>query len=225
MAIPSQEQVSLLTDYDPGSTYATAYHELYANIRFNWDTQKQQHTVLITTPVFYAGHAAAAANIGIAAAQNGTPTVVVDADTQHPSLQQRFGVGEMLGFSDILAGDAITANRIAAQLCPTFVQGLRLLCAGKTPLSSTTLLATNKIEELLRCLHGYLAETESTPSLIIFNGPAVIGGMHAAQLSSMLDQTFLAIVSGRTTRKQAKQAQEQLQRAHTNLAGVIMLDI
>lgn len=225
MAIPSQEQVSLLTDHDPGSTYAAAYHELYANIRFNWDTHKQQHTILITTPVFYAGHAVAAANIGIAAAQNGMPTVVVDADIQHPSLQQRFGVGETPGFSDILAGDAITANRVAAQLCPTFVQGLRLLCAGKTPLSPTTLLATNKLEELLRCLRSYLAETESTPALIIFNGPSVIGGTHATQLGNVLDQTFLAIVSGRTTRKQAKQAQEQLQRAHANLSGVIMLDV
>lgn len=225
MAIPSQEQVSLLTDYDSGSIYAAAYHELYANIRFNWATQKQQHTVLITTPVFYAGHAAVAANIGIAAAQNGTPTIVVDADTQHPSLQQRFGVGEALGFSDVLASDTISVERIAAQLCPTFVQGLRLLCAGKTPSSPTTLLATNKIEELLRCLHSYLAETESTPSLIIFSGPSVIGGTHAAQLSNLLDQTFLAIVSGRTTRKQAKQAQEQLQRAHATLSGVILLDV
>lgn len=225
MAIPSQEQVSLLTDYDSGSTYTSAYHELYANIRFNWDTQKQQHTVLITTPVFYAGHAAAAANIGIAAAQNGVPTVVVDADVQHPSLQQRFGIGETLGFSDLLASDTITLNRIAAQLCPTFVQGLRLLCAGKTPLSPTTLLAAGKLEELLSGLRSYLAETEHTPSLIMVNGPAVLGGTHAAQLSNALDQTFLTIVTGRTTRKQAMQAQEQLQRAHANLSGVIMLDV
>src|SRR5579859_7223053 len=111
MAIPPQEQVSLLTDYDAGSVYTAAYHELYANIRFNWDTQKQQHTVLITTPTFYAGHAAAAANIGIAAAQNGVPTIVIDADVQHPSLQQRFGIGETLGLSDLLASDSITANR------------------------------------------------------------------------------------------------------------------
>ena len=225
MAIPSQEQVSLLTDYDAGSVYTAAYHELYANIRFNWDTQKQQHTVLITTPAFYAGHAAAAANIGIAAAQNGVPTIVVDADVQHPSLQQRFGIGETLGLSDLLASDTITADRIAAQLCPTFVRGLRLLCAGKTPLAPTTLLAEGKIEELLSGLRSYLAETEATSSLIIVNGPSVIGGTHAAQLSNLLDQTLLVIVTGRTTRKQAKQAQEQLVRAHANLAGVIMLDV
>jgi len=34
----------------------------------------------------------------------------------------------------------------------------------------------------------------------------------------------LTIIAGRTTREQAKQAQEQLQRAHTNLAGIIMLN-
>lgn len=224
MAIPSQEQVSLLTDYDPGSTYTAAYHTLYANIRFNWDTQ-QQHTVLLTAPAFYAGHAAAAANIGIAAAQNGTPTIVIDADTLHPSLQQRFGIGETLGLSDLLTSDTPISNRIAALLCPTFVQGLRLLCAGKTPLSATTLLPAGKVEELLSSLRHYLAETESTPSLIIFNGPSVLEGTHAAQLSALLDQTFITIATGRTTRKQAKQAQEQLQRAHATLTGVIILDV
>ncbi len=39
-----------------------------------------------------------------------------------------------------------------------------------------------------------------------------------------VEQTILAIVKGRTTRSQAKQAQEQLQRAHVNLAGIIILD-
>jgi len=34
----------------------------------------------------------------------------------------------------------------------------------------------------------------------------------------------LTIGTGHTTRLQAKQAQEQLERAHVNLVGIVMLD-
>jgi hypothetical protein len=40
-----------------------------------------------------------------------------------------------------------------------------------------------------------------------------------------MDQTFLTIATGHTTRTQAKRAQEQLERANAKLAGCIMLDI
>src|SRR5438045_4083555 len=95
VSIPSQEQVTLLTDYDAGSTYSTAYQTLYANIRFNWDSERvKQQTIAITTPTAIPRQSEVVANVAIAAAQNGTPTIVVDANFRTPSLQQRFSLGE-----------------------------------------------------------------------------------------------------------------------------------
>lgn len=225
MAIPPHEPMSLLSDYQAGSPYTIAYHTLYANIRFNWNTQQsRQQSIVLATPTYYPGHSAAAANIAIAAAQNDTPTILVDADTAHPSLQQRFGVGENKGLSDLLISEALTRNSIAALLCQTFVPGLQLLCAGKTSLAPTNLLPATKLEQLVQALSSYL-EAESTPGLIIFTSSPVLTGVHTAQLAAVVKQTYLTIVTGRTTRTQAKQAQEQLQRAHANLVGAIMLDI
>ena len=103
MSIRSQDQVALLTDYDAGSAFSEAYHTLYANIRFSWDSEKnKQHTLLLSTPSTYAGQAAVAANVGIAAAQSGTPTILVDADLRAPSLEQRFGLGKSAGLCDVL---------------------------------------------------------------------------------------------------------------------------
>ena len=227
MAIPSQEQVTLLTDYDTNSTYNEAYQTLYANICFNWkNKQSKQHSVLLATPTSFVGQAAAVANIAIVAAQNGTPTVIVDADMQQPSLQQRFGVGESTGFSDLLNQEVITAESISAQLRPTFVPKLRLLCAGKANKAHTLhLLPQTRLEELVNSSRQLLAETESEPSLLIFHCAAVLASTHAAQLSALVEQTFLTIVTGRTTRVQAKKAQEQLQRAHATLMGAILLDV
>ncbi|QBD78450.1 hypothetical protein EPA93_21610 [Ktedonosporobacter rubrisoli] len=228
MAILSQEQVSLLTDYDADSTYSTAYHTLYANIRFSWnDEQLGPHTILFATPAAYPGYAGAAANVAIAAAQSNTPTILIDASLHTPGLQQRFGVVTSGGLSNLLAEEKLNAQTLALCLSETFVPNLRLLCAGTATVPSqeiSRLLAT-RLPVVLAGLRQYLAESSSEQSLIIFNSAPVLASINTAQISSIVDQTFLLISSGRTSRTQAKRAQEQLERAHAKLTGIVMLDV
>jgi Mrp family chromosome partitioning ATPase len=226
MSIPSQEQVTLLTDYDAGSLYNIAYQTLYANIRFNWDSERiKQQTLLITTPVATPRQSEVVANIAIVAAQSGTPTIMVDANFRAPSLQQRFGQGESKGLSDLLTGNVPQPQAIGSYLCATFISGLRLLYTGKAPIQSPNPLLSENLRDVIAGLRQFLAETETKPSLVIFNSPPVLAGLEASAISSLVEQTFLTIIRGRTTRTQAKQAQEQLQRAHAKLAGVILLDL
>lgn len=226
MAIPSHEQVALLTDYDTSSAYSTAYYQLYTNIRLHWnDEHTKQHTVLLATPTQYAGQAAAVANIAIAAAQNGTPTIVVDANRQRPSLQQRFGISEHKGFTDLLQETSITSEAIAASLCETFVPNLRLLCTGKASLQESRLLPFEALQRVLTGLRQFVAETEHVPGLILFNSGPVLTSPDTTQLASLAEHTFLTIINGYTTRKQAKHAQEQLQHGQATLSGVILLDV
>jgi Mrp family chromosome partitioning ATPase len=70
-----------------------------------------------------------------------------------------------------------------------------------------------------------VSETEAGPGLVIFNAPPVLVGPDASLIGALVEQTILTIAKGHTTRTQAKQAQEQLQRAHANLTGIVMLDI
>jgi capsular exopolysaccharide synthesis family protein len=226
VSIPSQEQVALLTDYDAGSAYSTAYQTLYANIRFNWDSERlKQQTILIATPTATPRQSEVVANIAIAAAQNGTPTIVVDANFRAPGLQQRFGVGESKGLTDLLTENVALPQAIASYLNPTFVPDLRLLCTGKTPVSTHNLLLSEKLRDVTASLRQFLAETEHKPSLILFNSPPVLTGIEASVISTLVEQTFLTITLGRTKHAHAKQAQQQLQRAHAKLAGVILLDL
>ena len=222
----SHEQAALLTDYDIDSAYSEAYHTLYANIRFGWDSEHlTQHTLLLTTPSIYADHAVVAANVAIAAAQSGTPTILVDADLRTPSLSQRFGLGKRAGLCDLLAEESVTAEKIATYLCATFIPDLLLLEAGTSIESGAALLLSPKLPEVISSLRQFLAETETRPGIVIFDSPPVLAGADASLIGTHVEQTFLIIAANRTTRVQAKQAQEQLQRAHANLAGIIMLDV
>lgn len=225
MSIRSQEQVALLTDFDTNSAYSNAYYTLYTNIRSNWKgNDALQHTLLLATPTASSEYAAAAANIAIAAAQSGTPTVLVDADLRAPGLQQRFGLTKNTGWSDLLNAKTITPRDIAAALQETFVPGLRLLAAGTTDIHTPDLLSA-KLGATITCLRTYLSETESSPCLVIFNSAPVLAGPDTSLLGTEVEQTLLTIVKGRTTRAQARQAQEQLELAHVHLSGLVVLDM
>ncbi len=227
MGTHPQEQFTLLTDYDPESPYAVAYHTVYTNIRSHWDSEhNKQFTISLTTPAPYKGQATVAANIAIAAAQSGTPTILVDADLSAPSLQQRFSSEDSAGLSDLLSKETITAQTVTPYLHKVFVPGLYVVFGGKA-LSQTQersrLLAT-KLRNLLLALREFLADIQSAPGIIVVHSPPVLSGTEAALIGTLVDQTFLAIASGLTKRTQALQALEQLQRTNVQVAGTITLD-
>lgn len=227
MGILSQEQIALLTDYDPTTQYSIAYHTLYNAIGFSWDKkQVGQLMILIATPIAYAGQATAAANLAVAAAQNGTPTLLVDADLHNPSLQQRFGTDTQHGLSSLLSQETITTQQLVQHVNQTFIPDLHLLGAGPAIKQSIEIrrFFSNRLGDVVSSLRIFLKQTTTRPGLIIFNSPPVLSDIDAALISSHMDQTFLAIATGRTTRTQAKRAQEQLERAHAKLVGLIMLD-
>ncbi len=224
MSIRSQEQVALLTDYDPGSAYSTAYYTFFANLRFAWKHEQRIHTLLLSSPSLYTGQATIAANVAIAAAKSGTATILVDADLRTPSLEQRFGLEKGTGLADLLSEESITTQHVQQHLRNTFIPGLRLLSAGMAVEGAALLLST-KLQTAIQAMCLLLSETETGPGLVIFNSAPVLKGPDASLIGTLVEQTILTIAKGRTTRTQARQAQEQLVRAHTNLVGIVMLDV
>jgi capsular exopolysaccharide synthesis family protein len=227
VGIPSQEQLALLTDYDPTTQYSIAYYTVYNAICFNWDKkQTKQFAILLVSPTVYAGQATAPANIAITAAQSGTPTILVDADLHNPSLQQRFGTEKQKGLSNLLSQDTITAQQLAQQMSKTFIPDLYLLGAGPATQQSVEIrrFLFSKLDDIVTGLRLFLKDAENRSGLIIFHSLPVLCDIDATLISSRMDQTFLTIATGHTTRAQAKRAQEQLEQAHAKLAGFIMLD-
>jgi capsular exopolysaccharide synthesis family protein len=228
VGMPSQKQVKLVTDYDAESAYNLAYQTLFANIRFSWsNTPGQFHTVLFTTPATYTDKGTALANTAITAAQNGTPTVLVDADIHGTGLQQYFDLGEHPGLSDLLLMEsATTLQKIGSCLQKTFLPDLTFLSAGskiQQPQDISKQLSF-KLKNIIDGLRQLFEGDENRQGLIIFNSPPVLSSIDAALISALVDQTFLLIASGQTARAQAKKAYEQLERAHAKITGLIMLD-
>ncbi len=200
MGTRSNEQYTLLTDYDIHSAYSEAYRTLYANICLDWHSDHAQapqsqpqparcHTLLLTTPTLSASteYVAVATNLAIVAAQSGTLTILLSLQT-------------------------------------TFVPGLRLLGAGIATERAANLMLSPKLEAVIRSICRLPEETEIKTSIVIFHGPPVLSSADASLIGALVERTFLTIAEGHTTRIQAKQAQEQLEHAHVKLAGIITSD-
>lgn len=235
MGSRSQEQHALLTDYDTTAAYSQAFYTLFANIRFHWEENDQKppaeerpasarvHTLLVTAASPYKDQATMAANLAIVAAQSGAETILVDANLRSPSMRQRFGLNSGQGLSDLLEAGDVTPEKIAPCLQPTFVPGLRVLGTGAAPAQGPALLLSSHLKEVAAGLREILATSEKQSGLVIFHSAPVLSGADASLIGAVTDQTVLTVIMGQTTRAQAKQAQEQLEQAHINLAGVVML--
>lgn len=232
MGLRIQEQKALLTDYDTDIAYSQAFYTLFANIRFHWESERtdqeevhatQVHTLQVTSASPYSGQATVAANLAIVAAQSGAETILVDANLRAPALRQCFGLAASAGLSDLLGEGDVTPQKIATCLQPTFVPGLRVLGAGSAPVQGSALLLSPHLAQVVGSLRDLLATSGKLAGVALFYSAPVLAGADASLLGALTDQTVLAVIVGQTTRVQAKQAQEQLEQAHTKLAGVVML--
>ncbi len=233
MGIRSREQASvnaLLTDYDTNSAYYQAYQTLYANVRAGWQSESTAPisgscSLAVTGAVGSAEQESAASNLAIVAAKGNTPTILVDADLRTSGLSQRFGSDPGAGLTDLLADQALTAQKVHTALKATFVPGLLLLPAGSATTQGTSLLLSPAFGQIVTFLQQALAQIDNKRSaLLVFHCPSVLSGADAAIIASQADQTLLCIVAGQTTRAQAREAQEHLLRANARVAGVVLLN-
>jgi tyrosine-protein kinase Etk/Wzc len=215
----ANEIKKLLTDYDNDSAYSLAYHTLFATIRLDWERAgTKQHTVVLTSPASLNDPSTAAVNLALAAAQEGVPTTLIDADFAQPSVRNRFGLVD--------TPDSVISEANGLQFCKSFHPDLFLLVQKQASLSQTEIrrLYNAHYKDALASSQNYLAKESSRPSLVVVASPPVLRDAHAAFLGTLADQTLLLVASGQTTRSQAQRAQDQLARAQVRLSGTILLD-
>lgn len=228
MGLQEQEQHSLLSDYDTKSAYSVAYNTLFANIRFALnEDQGLQHTILLAAPTQEHTPGLVATNLAIAAAQNGIPALLVDADLSAPCLHRRLGLGLSKGLSDLLVAGGVSAEGFDNYVQPTFLPDLLLISGGEhtlAPPQASNLLMT-QLAEMVQSMKTYLAKHYTHLSLLILHSPPILNGIEASIIAAQAEQTYLLITRQRTSQAQAKRALKQLERTGTRIAGTILLDV
>ncbi len=198
---------------DPNSTMAEAYRALRTSLTYAGLDEPLRSIVIAPATPDKGSTAAVVANLGIAMARQGQRTIIADADLRHPQLHALFGLANGEGLSEAILLDA----EATLPLTPLSVEGLQLLSAGHPPLNAADLLASRRMEALVRRL-------EKEAECLLFLAPAITAFTDAAVLARVCSGLVLTVQAGRTRRDRLDEAKTLLENWGVKTIGAVLLD-
>ncbi|HEY3107931.1 MAG TPA: CpsD/CapB family tyrosine-protein kinase [Chloroflexota bacterium] len=204
------DHADLVTLANPRSPVAEAFRTLRTNIQLS-SLDRPVRSLLVTSPSPDEGKSTILANLGVAFAQAGTRTLLVDCDLRRPSLHALFGVGNERGLTSMLIGD----DRGPSPIATTPVEGLRLLPCGPLPPNPSEILGSQRFQTLV-------AGLQSDADLLLFDCPPALAVSDAAVLSRHVEAVLLVASAGKTRRDHAARARQALERAGARILGVVL---
>ena len=167
--------------------------------------------LMITSAVPGEGKTMTAANLGIAFAETGVRTLVIDTDMRRARLHRLFGYRPAPGLDDVLSG-AIPATKA---IRPTPHQNLYVMNAGKAPGPEIERLASDAFAKMI-------AQLRDSLDLLILDAPPVLGLPATATLAPHTDAALLVVSSAQTSPKAAGAAAEMLRGSGAKVRGFVV---
>ena len=193
---------------------ADAYRTLRTNILFS-TIDRQPHTIAITSAIPREGKSRTAANLAIALAAAGHPTLLIDCDFRHPAQHRLFGRLCNVGLADLILRQATDAEAVSPV---TEVPNLWILCSGPTPPNPSELLGSARMRDLLLKLANEFAH-------VVIDTPPVNLVADALVVASYTDTTLVVVEYGRSRYPAVRNACEALQRVGARVLGGVLNNV
>ncbi len=201
----------LTTLLNPRSPISEAYRSLRTNIEFS-SLDDPLHTLVVTSAGPEEGKSTTLANLAVATAQAGKRVILADCDLRKPSLHTLFGFDNDTGITSMVVNEQLIAS---PPLRETEVPGLFVLCSGALPPNPSELLASRRMEEIIKSL-------TAQADIVFLDAPPVVAVTDAAVLASKVDGVLLVIRVGKTRREHARRAVNLLQKVNARLIGSVL---
>lgn len=197
---------------EPGSREAESFRSLRTNITFA-AIDRRPRTLLVTSALPQEGKSVIGANLALAFAQAGSPTVLIDADLRRPSQHSLFRVSSAAGLTTLLSGDVPLTSLQRFRVAPN----LLVIPAGPPPPNPAELLSSARMSALLKELSS-LAEA----STVIADTSPVLPVADATALSTKFEGTLLVVDAGRTATRAVRHAVDRLRQVRATILGVVL---
>jgi capsular exopolysaccharide synthesis family protein len=195
----------------PKSSIAEAYRVLRTNIQFA-ALDSPGSSLLVTSCGPQEGKSTTLANLGVAIAQGGKRTLLVDTDLRRPTLHKIFALPNKLGMTNLLLMEQPDVSS-AAQATGT--ANLFVLTSGPQPPNPAELLASKRMDVLVELL-------KQSYEVILFDSPPVLAVADAAILASKVHEVMLVVDSGHTRSDVARRVKETLDTTGAKFLGVVL---
>lgn len=201
----------LISIASPRSPVAEAFRTLGANVQ-SAPLDRPLRTLLVTSAEPTAGKTTVAANLAVAAAQAGQPTLLIDCDLRHPTLQRIFGLVNLTGLARLFERNQAMIDGACQR---TRVADLRVLTSGGMPPNPAELLGSPRMRDIL-------AEAAAKAEIVILDTPPALAVVDASLLARYADGVLLVIRPGQTRTSCARRTLEQLYRVNARILGVVV---
>jgi tyrosine-protein kinase len=189
----------------------TALQEGFRALRTNVEfvTKGANAAIQITSPNPSQGKSTIVANLGIAFAQVGIETLILDADLRRPYQDNIFGLENKRGLSTRMA-----IPESGVEPLPTGLPGLWLMPSGPIPPNSTEMLH-------IRFEH-VLDELRQRFALVLVDSPPILPVSDARLIAPHTDGVILVVASGTQKPAGLRSALEKLALVEAKILGIVL---
>jgi polysaccharide biosynthesis transport protein len=200
----------------PNSMESEAFRSLRTNVLFaNVDNRPRR--ILVTSALPFEGKSLVSANLALAFAQSGTPTVLVDADLRRPSQHKLFNLKSNTGLTTLLM-DARTIPSAVERFRVT--ENLTVIPSGPLPANPAELLSSAKMAALI----SQLSQIAEDATVIVDTSP-VLAAPDAVALATMVDGSIFVVNSQHTNARACRRALEVLHGVRSVILGAVLNNV
>ncbi|EUJ47015.1 CpsD/CapB family tyrosine-protein kinase [Paenilisteria rocourtiae] len=204
-------QRKLITETNPSSPIAEQFKTLRAAIHFS-SAEREYTSILVTSPEPESGKSTVSANLAICYAKQGKKTLLIDADMRKPTSHLTFGIPYNIGLSDMLTDSRTELKDVSHQ---TDIENLTVLTSGTMAPNPNELLASKKMEELIKKFAEQFDQ-------IIIDTPPILASSDALVLTPYVEGVIIILRSEKTLKERAKTAVMQLQNTQVPIIGTVL---
>lgn len=198
---------------DSKSVAAEAYRTISTAIRFS-SLDDPPKIILVTSSIPDEGKTKTGANLAVSMAlQMKRKVLLIDSDLRRPSLHNKLGLNNEVGFSNIIEGSH--SNLSSALKTIPGVPYLRVITGGAPVPNPLELLNSNRMKIILEAFRKRYDR-------IVLDSPPVEVFSDSLILSSFADGVVFVVWGGITGRDVIKKSIQSLKSANTKILGIVL---
>lgn len=203
---------NLVTLLAPDSLASEAFRSLRANLVYAV-VDSPPKVIMVTSPGPREGKSTVCSNLGVALAQAGMGTLIVDCDLRKPALHEIFGLRNFLGLVN-----ALVRENSLQEVWHDAAPNLKVVPAGPTPLNPAELLGSERLSELLD-------ETKGAYDYVLLDVPPIGAVSDPAVLAHRVDGVFLTVDAQNTRKRSVQRGMRSLETVGANVLGTVMNNV
>lgn len=199
--------------YDAAPGVHNAIKTLRTNIKFS-AIDREIKTLVLTSVLPNEGKTTLSIYLGIAMAESGLRTLIINTDCYKPFLAAKLGTQHQKTWLDVLYGD----TQLEEAITKTTLKNLYFLESDVKVANPVELVGSNRFNAMIDTL-------KQSFDSIIMDTPPLGTFIEAALLASRADGTILVLDSSGVEEKKAIDVTEQLRKANASILGVVLNNV